>query len=231
MSQFRFKQFAVDDTNCAMKIGTDGVVLGAWAQCYAVHNILDIGCGSGLIALMLAQRCNAEITAVDIDMGAYTDARNNFAGSPWADRLHAVVSPFENYNPPLRPDLIVSNPPFFADGQLSPDPERAAARHEASLNFDSLIDYAAEHLTSNGRLEFIYQFGREDDIIYKAEMSRLKLRRICRLRQTSARPWIRTLYSFSRIDGPIDRADLTIREKHHYTSEFAQLCKDYYLEL
>lgn len=231
MTIFRFKQFEVDDGHCAMKIGTDGVVLGAWADCRESRTILDVGSGSGLIALMLAQRCNAEITAIDIDDAACADAAANFAASPWHDRLRAIATPFDDYKPLSSPDLIVSNPPFFSEGQLSPDSERAAARHEASLNFESLIDYAAEYLAHGGRLEFIYQYGREDDIIYKAEMRRLKLRRICHLRQTSSRPWIRTMFSFDRIDGPIERSAITIRTNQGYTSEFARLCRDYYLEL
>lgn len=230
MAIFRFKQFEVDDTHCAMKIGTDGVVLGAWVDCGVARSILDIGCGSGVIALMLAQRCNAEITAIDIDNDACMDARKNFSASPWGERLNVEVSSFETFRPKQRPDLIVSNPPFFADGELSPDKGRATARHEASLNYSTLIDYAAEHLSAMGRLAFIYQYGREEEVIYKAEMSRLKLRRICHLRQTEVRPWIRTLYTFSRIDGEIERSTLTIKTRDGYTPMFTNLCKDYYLE-
>ncbi len=230
---FSFKQFDIDDSNCGMKVGTDGVILGAWTACADVRQAIDIGCGSGLIALMIAQRCNAEITAIDIDEGACRDARNNADLSPWADRIEVIGTSIDSYKPVISPDLIVSNPPFFASGEQSPSAYRALARHEGALNFCSLIDFAAEWLSADGRLSFIYPYGRDDEIIYKAEMSRLKLRRICNLRQNSQRPPVRTLYEFRRIDGPIETDLLTIKEvdRQAYTSRFAELCKDFYLEL
>lgn len=228
---FTFRQFSINDARCGMKIGTDGVVLGAWLDCRTVMSAIDIGCGSGLIALMVAQRCGAIVTAIEIDRGAYLDAVDNVANSPWSNCINVIEGDFNAYQPAQPVDLIVSNPPFFGSGEQSPSASRAEARHEGSLNYSTLIDYAARHLNPYGRLAFIYEAGREDDIIYKAEMKHLKLRRICRLRQRADRPYIRTLYEFSPTDGPIESGELTIcGSDGRYTDEFRRLTQDFYLK-
>lgn len=230
---FIFKKFLIDDTRCGMKVGTDGVVLGAWTSCTRGAHVVDVGAGSGLIAIMMAQRGAGTVEALEIDRAACEDCRSNVNSSPWRDRINVSECSFLNYNSPENIDLIVSNPPFFADGEHAQDVERALARHEGDLNYSTLIDFATVALNTSGRLAFIYPYGREDEIIFKAEMSRLKLRRICHLRQNKSRPWIRTLFEFCRIDGPIDRSELTIRNSGNksYTAEFAYLCRDFYLEL
>lgn len=230
---FRFKKFGIDDRRCGMKVGTDGVVLGAWVNCDAIRRALDIGAGSGLISLMLAQRGVDEIDAVEIDSLSAMDARENIAASPWSSIIRVQEISFTDFMPREGYDLIVSNPPFFGEGETAPDERRALARHEGLLNYSTLIDYSTKWLTPNGRLAFIYPYGREDEIIYKAEMSHLKLRRICYLRQRHDRPFVRTMFEFSRIDGPIETSELTIRENasNQYTAPFAELCKEFYLEL
>ncbi len=230
---FKFKQFSIDDSHCGMKVGTDGVVLGAWCNCSDTHKVIDVGSGSGLIALMVAQRCNALIDAIETDSGACHDAQSNINCSPWRDRINLVEGCFTSYRADTAADMVVSNPPFFTNGEEAHGAGRALARHEGSLNYSSLIDFACRTLTDNGRLAFIYPSDRENDIIYKAEMSRLKLRRVCHLRQNESRPVIRDLFEFSRIDGPIEESTLTIikRDGHSYTRDFAQLCRDFYLEL
>lgn len=229
---FTFKQFAINDTHCGMKVGTDGVVLGAWATCDGVHNAIDIGCGSGIISLMIAQRCRSQITALDIDKGAICDAIENVDASPWKQFINVVESDFSCFKPETHADLIISNPPFFASGEQSPALARATARHEGSLNYASLIDYAAEQLKQNGRLAFVYPFGNDDAIIYKAEMKHLKLRRCCRLRQRDDLPFVRTFYEFSLTDGPIENTTLTIKNPTgKYTDNFRELTKDFYLNL
>lgn len=133
---FRFKQFAVRQDRCPMKVGTDGVLLGAWAEVRpGDRRMLDVGTGTGLIALMLAQRSAAWITAVDIDVECATQAAENFAASPWADRLDAVSVAVQRYDPVEKFDLIVSNPPYYVDSLLSPDEGRNTARHAAGLPF------------------------------------------------------------------------------------------------
>lgn len=227
---FTFRQFAVTDVHCGMKTGTDGVVLGAWASCNGIRTAIDVGAGCGLIALMIAQRSKAAVTAVEFDPGACDDLRENVRFSPWQDNINVIESDFRVYRPDVKADLIVSNPPFFATGEQSPSLSRAGARHEGSLNYATLIDYAVRNLTPSGRLAFIYDAGRDNEIIYKAEMEHLKLRRCCRLRQRADRPFIRTLYEFCPTDGPIENETLTINgDDGNMTEDFRRLTGEFYL--
>lgn len=227
---FRFKQFALSDSNCGMKTGTDGVTLGAWADCTNARYIIDVGAGSGLIALMMAQRSKARITAVEIDPGAAGDAGFNIESSPWSNRINVVSGDICRFVPATPPDLIISNPPFFCEGEMSADCSRAGARHEASLTYRTLIQYASSHLAADGRLALIAPAERCDGIIYNAEMLRLKVRRQCYLfSKPQARPF-RVMLEIMRHDGPIDMSSLTIRDSSgKYTPEFKQLTKDFYL--
>lgn len=148
---FSFKQFTVYQDRCAMKVGTDGVLLGAWADVTGVQQILDIGTGTGLIALMLAQRCRAQVTAVDLDEGAVEQARLNAAASPWADRIRVEQADICRFAPPERFDLVVSNPPYFADALKCPNRQRSLARHTDSLDFVQLMQAMARLLQPEGR--------------------------------------------------------------------------------
>lgn len=153
---FRFKQFAVRQDRCPMKVGTDGVLLGAWAEVRpGDRRMLDVGTGTGLIALMLAQRSAAWITAVDIDVECATQAAENFAASPWADRLDAVSVAVQRYDPVEKFDLIVSNPPYYVDSLLSPDEGRNTARHAAGLPFGELAAAVVRLLAPGGRFALV----------------------------------------------------------------------------
>lgn len=153
---FQFKQFAVADELCAMKVGTDGVLLGAWADVEGDSRILDLGTGSGLIALMLAQRnAVAEIVALDIDEGATIQARHNFALSPWSSRLGVVNANILDYRPQQKFSHIVTNPPYFVDSLHSPNAARSAARHASSLPFSDIVVAAERLLEPRGRLSVI----------------------------------------------------------------------------
>jgi tRNA1Val (adenine37-N6)-methyltransferase len=153
---FRFKQFSVADELCAMKVGTDGVLLGAWADVEGDSRILDLGTGSGLIALMLAQRNpKAEIVALDIDHDAAIQAEQNFAQSPWSNRLSVVCSDISDFASERKFTHIVSNPPYFVDSLHSPNAARTAARHASSLPFATIIKAAEQLLESEGRLSVI----------------------------------------------------------------------------
>jgi tRNA1Val (adenine37-N6)-methyltransferase len=151
---FRFKQFSVDQTGCAMKINTDGVLLGALADFNQPSSVLDIGTGTGVIALMLAQRFPlAQIDAVEIDEGAAATAAGNFENSPFAERLALYASGFEEFfsvHPDNRYDLIVSNPPFYINSLLSPGSQKNLAKHAGDGFFEGIISAVSKHLTSNG---------------------------------------------------------------------------------
>ncbi|MFD2866868.1 tRNA1(Val) (adenine(37)-N6)-methyltransferase [Mucilaginibacter antarcticus] len=156
---FRFKQFNVDQAGCAMKINTDGVLIGALAGAGRPDTILDIGTGTGVIALMLAQRFGAaRIDAVEVDDTAALTAQRNFAGSPFAGRLAVYAESFEHYlgkRPDSRYDLIVTNPPFYLNALESPKAGKTLAKHADGQFFDRLVRLAGRHLTANGELWLI----------------------------------------------------------------------------
>ena len=180
---FRFKQFTVWHDRCAMKVGTDGVLLGAWAgqerlgetQVNHPRNILDIGTGSGLIALMLAQRFpQARITGIDCDKDAAMQAMENFTGSPWADRLRAVRTGLQDFcrdtaTAAERFDLIVSNPPFYDNTLTNPDSRRCAARHTGGLPHDELLLLSAGLLSDTGVFSLIVPSESEKSILRLAD--------------------------------------------------------------
>jgi tRNA1Val (adenine37-N6)-methyltransferase len=153
---FRFKQFTVWHDRCAMKVGTDGVLLGASVRVDSSRRVLDIGTGTGLVALMIAQRCQAaDITAVEIVAEAAQQARSNVAESPWSDRIHVVESDFKEFATAERFDTIVSNPPYFSESLLPPDKHRTSARHTTELDYTTLLSHAAELLTADGEITLI----------------------------------------------------------------------------
>ena len=153
---FRFKQFEVGDEACAMKVGTDGVLLGAWVDVASDKDILDVGTGSGLVALMVAQRnSEAAITALDIEAGAVRQAMANVACSPWSKRISVIEGDVRCFTSEKQFDHIISNPPYFADALLSPDVARSMARHTSSLSFEELVASAVRLLSAEGRLSVV----------------------------------------------------------------------------
>lgn len=153
---FKFKQFNVINDKTAMKVGTDGVLIGAWCDVAGAQHVLDVGTGCGLIALMIAQRNkNAQILGIDIDQGAVDEAMINFHNSPWSNRLNAEHVDFNDFLTSRKYDLIVSNPPFFSNGVLPPNHGRNKARHTGCLTYDQLIGGAKSLLRDNGILSFI----------------------------------------------------------------------------
>lgn len=230
---FTFRQFAVDDSRSAMKVGTDGVVLGAWTGLPSDKpiRILDAGCGSGLISLMIAQRFPlARIIGVDTDGEACADASDNFARSPWSDRLSVVNASLFDMGDDEKYDAIICNPPFFTESLRSPGAERAAARHEGSLGVGSLIEFAARHLSAQGTLSFIAPAKRNSEIDFLLTKTRLTPRRRTEMRQRPGRPFVRTLWQASRDDGPIVKTDLTIcAPDGRYSPGFHALTDAFYL--
>ena len=155
---FAFKRFVVYHDRCAMKVGTDGVLLGAWTDVSQSTRILDIGTGTGLIALMLAQRSDARITAVDIDENAYGQAMDNILLSPWKSRIRVMRQDIREYCPEQSFDCIVSNPPYFANSLKSPQKRRNTARHTDSLSFYDLLRSVSELLTPEGAFSVVLPY-------------------------------------------------------------------------
>lgn len=233
---FRFKRFTVRQDRCAMKVGTDGVLVGAWADVRSMdRRMLDIGTGTGLIALMLAQRA-PEARIFGIDVGDVEQARENAAASPWADRLSFVQCPVQSYAPAEPFDLIVSNPPFFVDSLTCPDAARTTARHAVELPFEALRDAVVRLLAPDGRFAAVLPVEEADRFIALSSGS-LRLTRRTDVRTTPRRAPKRSLLEFMRA-GSGDRSsapvcsELVIGTGAHeqYTDEYCALTRDFYLK-
>lgn len=235
---FRFKRFSVSDDRCAMKIGTDGVLLGAWVSPLFAEKAhikaIDIGAGSGLISLMMAQRFeSADIMALEIDSNACLDAEVNVAASPFVGRVSVVNDDFIHFSADCSSefDLMVSNPPFFANGLHAPDNARATARHQSALNYQSIIGFALKCLAPDGTLALISPAGLEDTITVAAEFAKLKIRKLCRVTTRSGRTHSRLLWQISPVDGPLQTSTLVIRNADGaFSDEYMELTGQFYLD-
>ena len=237
---FRFKQFTILDDRCAMKVGTDGVLLGAWAPTPNVQGdnvqctILDVGTGSGLIARMLMQRCpEAEVDAIDIDPAAVKQARENGVNAyhsslqEWHNQQSAISNQ-QSY------DLIVSNPPYFQNSLKNPDKGRQLARHTDTLSYEELIRHSARLLTEQGQLTLILPAEAENEVRQLAAVHNLFLTRLTRVYSKESKPARRVLMAFSRdtvIPGYRYTEDSLVleNEKGGRSLPYQQLCKDFYL--
>ncbi|MDL2243664.1 methyltransferase [Bacteroidales bacterium OttesenSCG-928-J19] len=231
-SGFSFKKFTVRQALCAMKVGTDGVLLGAWAGCEETKQILDVGTGTGLIALMLAQRSTALVDAIDVNEQAFIQAQENFQMSSFAERLQAYHIPFQEYKPTKSYDLIVSNPPYFSKSLRSPDAGRTTARHDDSLPLSELVSQAVRLLSPEGRLALVLPFDLLDSIVQITQEQGLCLVRRTDVYPTPHSPAKRLLLEFSRENLPLEHTHLTIElGRHHYTPEYIALTREFYLKI
>jgi len=227
---FRFKQFTVYHDLCAMKVGVDGVLLGAWADCRHAEYILDIGTGTGLIALMLAQRSVAFIHAIDIDENACKQAEINFTNSPFHNRLSVRLTAFQDFTSSRRYDLIVSNPPYFAHSLQSPDKKRNLARHNDSLPWEDLIKKTASLLSPSGKAAFILPFDRMEKAQASAVDNQLFLCRKTLVSSLQNHPPKRVLLEYSLIDqGTMEDHFYIGKTKQTYSDEYRSLTEDFYL--
>jgi len=233
---FKFKQFAIEQDQCAMKVGTDGVLLGAWATLdQHPFSILDIGAGTGLIALMCAQRSNAElIDALEIDENAYEQCVANFENSPWGDRLFCYHASLEEFADEIddKYELIISNPPFYSEDYKSKDSQRDLARFADAMPFDHLVMSASKLLDKNGRFAVIIPFKDEQTCIDLASEHSLFPNRILHVKGNPDSEKKRSLIEFSFNEEPIDIEELTIETgRHEYTPDYIKLTKDFYLKM
>ena len=219
-----------------MKIGTDGVLLGAWTPLINnPYNVLDIGAGTGILSLMLAQRSNAEqIDAIEIDEDAYEQCVENFEASPWGDKLfcfHAGLDEFVD-EPEDEYDLIISNPPFYTDDYKSENTSRDLARFEDALPFEELIEAAALLLSDNGIFSVIIPYKEEERFVAMCKELDLFPLKITRVKGTPTSEIKRSLLAFCRMEQTplIDEFVIEI-SRHNYTSEYIELTKDFYLKM
>ena len=204
---FQFKQFIIEQELCAMKVGTDGVLLGAWAK--GGPRILDIGTGTGIIALMMAQRYpEAQVTAIDIDEGAVRQAEQNVSQSPFLGRISVLQQAVQEHLGEY--ESIVSNPPFFIDSLQAPDEQRNMARHTATLSYAELMKAAYRLLADNGEfsvvIPFDYRRRMEDEAVFVGFFPS----RVCGVKTTERKPVKRYLLAFRKHPCPCQKEQLTI---------------------
>ena len=230
---FRFKQFFIEDSKCAMKVGTDGVLLGAW--CPTGTRILDVGTGSGLIARMLMQRCpEAEVEGIDIDAAAVEQACENgvraFHSSlqEWKDNGQWTMDNGQLY------DLIVSNPPYFQNSLKNPDEGRKTARHTDTLSYEELVKHSARLLSEDGQLALILPAEAEAEVRQLAAAEGLYLTRVTRVYSKENKPARRVMMAFSRNTGITEyrfTEDVLVLEdeKGGRSAAYSELCREFYL--
>lgn len=233
---FKFKQFTVHQDQCAMKVGTDGVLLGAWISLeYKPNSILDIGAGTGLIALQMAQRSNEEIIdAIEVDESAYEQCVTNFEASPWADRLFCYHAGLDEFVDEMddQYDLIVSNPPFYVEEMTSGDASRDRARQTSSLPFDELVEGVSKLLSEAGRFSVIIPYKEETDFIKLAEAFGLFPNRITRIKGNPKAAVKRSLLEFGFEKKALKINELVVElNRHQYTKAYIDLTKDFYLKM
>lgn len=232
---FQFKQFKVCHDRCAMKVGTDGVLLGAWAGLENAATVLDIGTGTGLIALMAAQRNPvARIAAVELDADAACQAAENVQASPWSSRVEVICADAKAYEPGMRFDAIVSNPPYFASSLKSPEAKRVRARHVDELTFDDLLSSVGRLLADEGEFSVVIPFDASFEFIATAAGRGLYLVRRTVVRTLAGVPPKRVLLAFRRTfadgqNGIQDDELLIETEPRVYTEAYRLLTKDFYL--
>ena len=233
---FCFKQFSVQQDQCAMKIGTDAVLLGAWCPIDTnPRTILDIGAGTGILSLILAQRTSAhQIDAIEIEENAYEQCTDNFENSKWSDRLfcfHAGLDEFVE-EPEDEYDLIISNPPFYTEDFKSDTKNRDLARFESSMPFEELVEAAALLLSDVGVFAVIIPFKEVEKFIALCESFDLFVIKVTHVKGSSKSKFIRSLLAFSRIDADFSMDELVIETSRHvYTEQYINLTKDFYLKM
>jgi tRNA1Val (adenine37-N6)-methyltransferase len=229
---FRFKQFAVELDKCAMKVNTDGILLGAWADANEAKTILDIGTGTGVIALMMAQRnTTAIIDAIDIDEAAYDQAKGNFISSQWSDRLHAHHVDLQNYFPDKKYDLIISNPPYFIDDSKTEDHQKNIAKHSVSLTYKELIFGINRLLAGTGSTCIVlpvFNLPLLESIAGEDQLFIVKLTEVIAVEGKG--PYL-ALIKLSREKVDYSKSSITIQNASGvFTNEYRALTRDFYLK-
>ncbi|MCK3657891.1 tRNA (adenine-N(6)-)-methyltransferase [Pasteurellaceae bacterium Pebbles2] len=239
MSSFRFKQFHIQQDKCAMKVGTDGILLGSWADIRGAEKILDLGTGTGLIALMLAQRAaDAQIHAVEIDPAAWQQAKENVTQSPWANRIELHLQDIAEFAQKCGEknnyfDLIVANPPYFKPSVACRNEARNLARYTQTHNHLDWLKWAEKILSPQGKIQFILPFDAAETLLkHTALWGKLHCEKRCDIITKQGKPPQRMLLSFNRTKLNYKLNQLVIYdENNQYTKEFVALTKEFYLKM
>ena len=229
---FTFKQFEVRQERCAMKVGTDGVLLGAWARVGHCHRVLDMGTGTGLVALMTAQRSQAHIVAIDLDADAVAQATENAFSSPWSSRIQVVEADARAVSDIHPFDAILCNPPFFENSLKCPDSARTMARHTDTLTFDELARSASRLLSPEGELSVVIPYDRAHDMTVSCACNGLFATRQTIVVPVEGGKPKRILMAFTRQGAPHSITTLCIQNaERQYTPEYVSLVEDFYLKM
>ena len=232
MSGFTFKQFKVEHDSCAMKVSTDGILLGAWAYLKGANTLLDIGTGTGLLALMCKQRQPAlSITAVEIDEAAYKQAQQNIASSPWPNITvkHTTIQAFEQAAPF---DVVISNPPYFNRSLKGLSDARNTARHTDGLSFDELIHAYMRLSHEHSCFNVILPTTEVGLFVELAKQSGLYLNAHCQVKTTPSKAFSRSLMRFSLVNTLLELTSLCIKnDNNRYSDDYIALCKAFYLKM
>lgn len=231
---FHFKQFSIEDSKSAMKVGTDAVLLGAWVNLKGVERILDVGTGCGIIALMLAQRTedNVNIEGIEIDEPSFDQAHKNLEKIIWSNRVLFHHQSLQSFASPYKYDLIISNPPYFINSQLPPTSHRAKARHTTSLSYEELIQHSIRLLSLKGRLAVILPYEEGKKFISLASMEGLFCNRELAFFSRQGKPQERWLMEFSFDASPIQKEKLILHsEGESWSDDYKNLTMEFYLKI
>lgn len=233
MSGFQFRQFYIRDENCAMKVGTDSVLLACSVNVNSEPaNILDIGAGSGILSLICCQRfLNAQVVSVEIDKNAYIDMVFNIENSIFSERIYPVLENIFCYKPEKKFDLIISNPPYFSDSLLPENEAKSIARHEVNFTISEMAKKIGQILSKNGSFWMIYPANRLKELVFEFGKNDLFLNSVLNIQNTQSQPIKRVVVSFSRISQKtIQQSDLIIRNEEGYSKDFRILTSKIYLD-
>jgi tRNA1Val (adenine37-N6)-methyltransferase len=230
---FSFRQFTIKQEKAAFKVGTDGVLLGACADISGDGRILDIGTGTGLIAIMAAQRSDAVIDAIEPDKASFEQAKENVQACKWKERINVIHSDLQNFIPENEQKYysIIANPPYFRDSLRNPDTVKSAARHAFSLSSDDILYGCSRLLSDNGSLQLILPY--EEGTLFIAEASGFGFfcNSIIKVKPNPAGGVIRLIMKFERTRKPVHEKFLTIETgvRHQYTEDYKEVTREFYL--
>jgi len=232
---FKFKQFTVHQEYSAFRITTDSVMLGAWAAVEGARSILDIGTGTGILALMAAQRSDARIVAIEPDRNSFMQAGLNITASQWHGRITLLNTSIQEYRPSgnLLFDAIITNPPYFVDSLLNPSESKARARHTVSMSYTDLLEAVARLLAPAGTLHLVLPVTGASVFVALAREYNLHCQRRMFIRPTPVKPPVRVLVSMQRGSPQCrDEPEMVIEKggRHLYSDEYVSLTKDFYLK-
>jgi len=231
---FQFKQFTIQQSSAAFKVTTDSVLLGSWADFTNAKTILDIGTGTGLLALMAAQRSNAQITAIEPDEMSFCQAKFNISASPWLGRVFLFNYSLQEFviSANTHFDAIITNPPFFTRSLINPDPRKAMTRHTGTLSSEFLLSASAKLLEKSGNLHIVLPVTEGNTFIEIAQSFGLFCHRSLRIKTTPSQSPKRLLMSFGHTEVFPEELSLVVEkgQRHYYSDEYKVLTHDFYLD-